>query len=78
VRGTGMIWGLDVGRPGAATVLSAWALEQGLIAEACRYKDSVLLIAPPITIEEPVLLEGLERLATTVSMLLDHGRTLRS
>ena len=58
------------GRPAAAAVLSAWALERGLIVEPCLHKDSVLLIAPPVTIDEAVLRDGLERLASAVAMQL--------
>jgi len=73
VRGTGMLWGVDFGRPGSAAVVSAWALEQGVIVEPARSRDDVLLIVPPLTIEEPVLLEGLDRLDRVLTMFLSHG-----
>ena len=73
VRGAGMVWALDFGRLGAAAVVSAWALERGLIVEAARARDEVLLVQPPLTIEEPVIRDGLERLKQAVSMFLSHS-----
>lgn len=68
IRGTGMLWGLDFGRPAAAAVVSGWALECGLVIEPARIKDDVLLIQPPLTIEKTVLREGLQRLSQVVAM----------
>ena len=65
-----MIWGLDLNRPGSAAVISAWALERGLIVEAARLKDEVLLIRPALTIDETTLLDGLYRLDEAVSEYL--------
>ena len=73
VRGHGMLWGLDFSRPGSATVVSAWALERGLIVEPSRLRDEVLLILPPVTIEETLLRDGLARLSQVVSMFLRHA-----
>src|SRR5262249_31415221 len=39
VRGHGMLWGLDFSRPGSAAVVSAWALERGLIVDPARLRD---------------------------------------
>jgi diaminobutyrate-2-oxoglutarate transaminase len=72
VRGQGMLWGLDFARPGSAAVVSAWALERGLIVEPARLRDEVLLVLPPVTIEEAVLRDGLARLSQIVSMFLRH------
>ena len=72
VRGTGMIWGLDIGRRGSGAVLSSWALERGLVVEPARIKDNVLLVLPPATIEESVLRDGLHRLEQAVAALLHH------
>jgi diaminobutyrate-2-oxoglutarate transaminase len=73
VRGVGMVWALDFGRPGAAAVVSAWALERGLIVEPARTRDEVLLVQPPLNIEEAVLRDGLERLKAATSMFLSHS-----
>ena len=72
VRGKGMNWGLEFGRPAAAAVVSGWALERGLIVEPARLKDDVLLVLPPITIAEDTLREGLDLLNQAVSMFLSH------
>ena len=67
-----MNWALEFKRPGAASVVSAWALEHGLLVESARHRDDVLLVMPPITTGESILREGLERLHHVVSMLLRH------
>jgi len=72
VRGKGLNWGLEFGRPAAAAVVAGWALERGLIVEPARLKDDVLLVLPPITISEETLREGLELLNQAVSMFLSH------
>jgi len=71
-----MIWGLGFGRPGAAAVVSAWALERGVVVEPAL-KDDVLLVLPPITIEHDVLREGLRRLDQAVSTFLGHDARVR-
>lgn len=73
VRGHGMLWGLDFSRPGSAAVVSAWALERGLVVEPARLRDDVLLVLPPVTIDETILREGLARLSQVVSMFLRHA-----
>ena len=72
VRGKGVVWGLDLGRPGAAAVVSTWALERGVIVEPARLKDEVLLIRPAVTIDETTLREGLDRLDEAVSDFVGH------
>ena len=72
LRGLGMAWGLDFGRSASAAVISGWALERGLVVEAARLKDQVLLVLPPVTIAEDTLREGLDRLAESVAMFLAH------
>jgi diaminobutyrate-2-oxoglutarate transaminase len=72
VRGKGMCWGLEFGKPAAASVVSSWALERGLIVEPARLRDDVLLVLPPITINEETLGEGLDLLDEVVSMFFSH------
>jgi diaminobutyrate-2-oxoglutarate transaminase len=72
VRGKGMSWGLEFGHHAAASVVSSWALERGLIVEPARLRDDVLLVLPPITIGEETLREGLDLLNEAVSMFLSH------
>jgi len=71
-RGLGMLWGVDFGAPASASVLSAWALERGVVVEPARIKDNVLLVMPPLTIEDPVLRDGLDRLGQAIAMFFNH------
>jgi diaminobutyrate-2-oxoglutarate transaminase len=72
IRGKGLIWCIDFGQPAAATVVSSWALERGLVTEPAWIRDDVLLITPPLMIEEDVLRKGLEVLTEVVSSFLSH------
>jgi diaminobutyrate-2-oxoglutarate transaminase len=72
VRGKGMSWGLEFGRPASASVVASWALERGLIVEPARLRDDVLLVLPPITISQETLREGLDLLNQAVAMFLSH------
>ncbi len=68
-----MGWGIDFGRPASAAVVSAWVLERGPVVEPAWIKDEVLLVLPPLTIEESILREGLACLDEVVSSFLSHG-----
>jgi diaminobutyrate-2-oxoglutarate transaminase len=72
VRGHGMVWALDFQRPGSAAVISAWALERGLVVEAAHLHDEVVLVMPPLIIDEATLLRGLNRLRQVVSTFLSY------
>jgi diaminobutyrate-2-oxoglutarate transaminase len=72
VRGKGMMWALEFDRPASAAVVSAWALERGLIVEPARLKDNVLLVLPPVTIGEDILREGIDRLNEAVTLFVGH------
>lgn len=72
VRGTGMMWGIDLGRPAAAAVLSGWAFERGLLVEPAWVRNEVLLVTPPLTISENVLHTGLGILTEVVGSFLSH------
>ena len=58
VRGAGLLWALDLGRPAADVV--ARALESGLLV--CTAGSDVVRIAPPLTVSEGELAEGLDLL----------------
>jgi len=60
VRGSGMIWGLDLKTRDAAVEVSMAAFKKGLLIETSGSKSSVLKFLPPLTIEETLLREGLE------------------
>lgn len=70
IRGTGMIWGIDLKRPASAPVVSAWALEKGVIAESAWIKDEVLLILPSWVTDEGILQEGFATLDEVISGFL--------
>lgn len=75
VRGTGMIWGVDLGRidpTGAlAKVISQQAFADGLIVERVGRSDTVLKVLPPLNIPHELLDEGLRILAGSVKIALD-------
>ncbi len=61
VRGTGLIWGVDLGRSGmSASKISERCFERGLIVETCGRDSEVLKLLPPLTISEENLMRGLE------------------
>lgn len=60
VRGCGMIWGLDLGKPGAAKDVSMAAFKKGMLVEAAGSDSNVVKLLPPLTIEEELLREGLD------------------
>ncbi len=59
LRGCGMIWGLDLKKNGAAKEVSKAAFEKGMLIETSGCDSQVLKLLPPLTIEEPLLKEGL-------------------
>ena len=68
-RGIGMIWGIDFMKLGAekAIVCSHDCFEHGLIIELAGRHDSVLKLMPALTIEDPVLMEGLNIIKESVA-----------
>ncbi len=69
IRGTGMIWGVDLAAVGAGEVaraVSRACFESGLIIERCGRNDETLKILPPLNIPEHLLLEGLEILRSAL------------
>jgi diaminobutyrate-2-oxoglutarate transaminase len=72
VRGKGLMWAIEFDRPASAPIVSAWALERGLIVEPARLKDNVVLVMPPVTIADDILREGLTYLDEAVSLFVSH------
>ncbi len=70
VRGRGALLGIVLDRDRAKQVAET-ALDLGLVVNSPR--DDVLRIAPPLTIDEPDLQQGLEILAGTISRMAGHG-----
>ncbi len=61
-RGIGMIWGIDFTEIDSKLALNIVheSFDNGLILEVAGRQDGVLKIMPPLTIEDNVLVEGLE------------------
>lgn len=74
VRGRGMIQGLVTDRPELASHVSARAFENGLVIETSGARDQVLKLLPPLTIDDAVLLSGLEILEQSVADVLGMAR----
>ncbi|MDE8654690.1 diaminobutyrate--2-oxoglutarate transaminase [Novosphingobium album (ex Liu et al. 2023)] len=60
IKGRGMMQGIDVGSGELATAITGAAFERGLIIETSGPHDEVVKILAPLTIEDAVLLRGLE------------------
>jgi diaminobutyrate-2-oxoglutarate transaminase len=62
VRGTGLIWGLDLSAPKLPTAgqVSRACFDAGLIVETCGRKGEVLKLLPPLTIGEDALTHGMD------------------
>lgn len=71
-RGIGLIWGIDFMRIDAAKALdcSHACFDRGLIIELAGRHDSVLKLMPALTIEDEVLMEGLNIIKESVISVL--------
>lgn len=69
LRGTGMIHGLDMGTGEQAAAVVAKAFEQNLIIPTCGPNGRVVKVMPPLTIEDELLTEGLDRLEKVIISL---------
>jgi len=74
VRGVGMIWGLELPQPGVAREASQLAFERGLVIETAGAQDHVLKFLPALTIEEPLLEEGLAVVDECLGTLMKRRR----
>ncbi len=66
VRGRGMIRGVDTGDGDAAAAVQHRAFDEGLLIVTCGTGGRVLKVMPPLTIEDEVLDEGFDLLATAI------------
>ncbi len=71
-RGIGLIWGVDFGAFPEDTTkrLVAACFKNGLIAERVGRNNEVLKLMPPLTIEDDVMLKGLELLKKAITEIL--------
>lgn len=75
LRGIGMIWGIDFSNvnPDLALECVHKAFDNNLILEVAGRKDSVLKIMPALTIEDDVLMEGLQILKKSIINTLEQA-----
>lgn len=66
LRGCGMIHGLDMGTGEKASAVVAKAFQHNLIIPTCGPDGRVVKVMPPLTIEDDVLNEGLNRLEQAI------------
>lgn len=72
VRGRGMIQGIAFAEPELAVRLCRAAFERGVIMETSGPRDEVAKLMPPLTIERPLLEEGLRRVEQCLKLLAEH------
>lgn len=71
-RGLGLIWGIDFAKIDSSLALKCVhvAFDNKVICEVAGRNDSVLKIMPPLTIEEDILLEGLNLIRESIENAL--------
>ena len=70
VRGTGLIYGLEMHDPLLARATARAAFQDGLLIEVSGPKSSVLKFLPPLVISEASLDEGLDRIGRSIELVL--------
>ena len=70
IRGIGLIWGIDVHSEELSKKIVNECFNNGLILERAGRENRVVKIMPPLTIDNDVLLEGLEILSKAISKIL--------
>jgi diaminobutyrate-2-oxoglutarate transaminase len=77
LRGIGMVWGLDIPRPGFAGEVSKEAFANNLIIELAGADDDVVKFLPALTIEEETLREGLALIDKAIGDVLSRSDDAR-
>ena len=77
LRGIGMVWGLDISRPGFASEVSREAFAKHLIIELAGADDSVVKFLPALTIEEETLREGMTLIDKAIGDVLQRSDDAR-
>jgi diaminobutyrate-2-oxoglutarate transaminase len=72
LRGRGMVWGLDIDRPGFAAEVSAEAFVNKLVIELAGADDSVVKFLPSLVIEEETLRKGIAIIDKAIGGLLSQ------
>jgi diaminobutyrate-2-oxoglutarate transaminase len=71
LRGRGMVWGIDIPRPGFSAEVSRGSFGKKLIIELAGADDNVVKFLPALTIEEETLREGLGVIDQVIGELVD-------
>ncbi len=78
LRGRGMVWGLDINRPGFAGEVSAEAFANNLVIELAGADDNVVKFLPSLIIEEETLRQGIAIIDQVIGELLAHKEAAKS
>ncbi len=78
LRGRGMVWGLDFGRPGFAGEVSTEAFANRLVIELAGADDTVVKFLPALIIEEETLRQGMSIIDQAIGDLLQHKKAAMS
>jgi diaminobutyrate-2-oxoglutarate transaminase len=78
LRGRGMVWGIDIDRPGFASEVSAEAFANNLVIELAGADDSVVKFLPSLVIEEETLRSGIAIIDKAIGDLLSQKAAARS
>ena len=77
LRGIGMVWGLDIPRPGFAGEISKEAFANHLIIELAGADDDVVKFLPALTIDEETLREGMTLIDKAIGDVLSRSDDAR-
>lgn len=66
IKGKGLVWGVDFMDKRFTSMLSKAIFKKQLLLETCGSNGTIFKFLPPLTIEEELLIEGLERFSTSV------------
>ncbi len=78
LRGRGMVWGLDIDRPGFAGEVSQEAFVNNLVIELAGADDNVVKFLPALIIEEETLRQGMAIIDRVIGELLVHKKAAKS
>lgn len=78
VRGTGLIYGLEMYDPLLAQATARHAFQDGLLIELSGSKRSVLKFLPPLVISDALLEEGLDRIGRSIELVLHRDYQAKS
>jgi len=77
LRGVGMVWGIEFEDDGFPSSISEEAFSRQLIIETAGAKGQVLKFLPALTIEEPIIKEGLAIIDESIATVLKARQNLR-